>query len=97
MTKQLKTRIKKKRIQNPKAGKVIRISDELRDRINQLREPGETWNEAIAKVVTRSHMWTLPSKLVPTKSLALGLAISEAVKEGRPLTDRENPIKVFEG
>lgn len=94
----------RKKKQKPKKGRVIRISDQLAKAIDSQRGPDETWAEVIARITNKSNanpkapsMWTLPSRLVPTKGEALGIAIVEAAREGRALDTKEEPIKVFEG
>lgn len=88
--------IKKKRIQGPKRGRVIRLSDEMVEHINGLRKAGETWDEAMRRLLReRTPMWTLPSKLLKSKSEATGLAIYEAARNSIPPEDRETPVKVF--
>lgn len=87
----------KKRTTPP--GKVIRIGTELESRLNQLKRSGESWNKCIDRLTsnaTKKPQWTLPSKLVPTKKEALGLAIAEAARQGIPLEEREEPIKLME-
>lgn len=94
------------RKQKPKLGRVVRLSDPLVHYISQYRKGGETWDTALRRLlhvelertapVERISMWTLPSRLVPTRAEALGLAVAEAVREARPLTERESPIKVYE-
>lgn len=92
---------KPKRVQKPKSGKVIRINSKLAAFINSRRDASESWDLALSKLLnlekSNSYMWTLPSRLIPTKSEALGIAIAEAVQSGHSLEDRETPIKVFEG
>lgn len=97
---------KKKRIQSPKKGKVIRVSAHLADYIHSQRQVGESWDTALRRIlgadyeadspIQRKFMWTLPSRLMATKGEATGIAIFEAAKDGRPLTEKESPIKVYE-
>lgn len=87
---------KKKRVQNKKRGKVIRLSDEIVEYVNSIRKAGETWDDAMRRLLKeRTPMWTLPSKLLRSKSEANGLAIYEAAKNSIPPEDRETPVKVF--
>lgn len=80
----------------PKPGKVIRIPKALKERIESESIGKETWGQTIQRLIKRDgpHMWTLPSKLVPTKAEARGLAIAEAAESGVELSESEQPIKV---
>lgn len=82
-----------------KPGKVIRLNKRIYERIKAHRERGETWSETLEKLLLSPgpSMWTLPSKLVPTRAEANGIAISEAAKDGIPLEERELPIQVYSG
>lgn len=83
-----------------KPGKVIRIPKDLLGVLKAEREQGETWGQVIKRLIKEKpdslSMWTLPSKLLPTKAEARGLAIAEAVEGGLDLDHAEQPIKVFE-
>jgi len=95
-----------KRIQKPKSGKVIRVSKSLAEYVNSQRHVGETWDTALRRFIgaspdsetpiQRRFMWTLPSRLLPTRAEATGIAIYEAAQSKLALEDRENPIKVYE-
>lgn len=90
-----------KKKQKPKPGKVIRVPKELAKLLNESRTPKETWGQCLTRLIDegrapKTAMWTLPSKLHPSREEALGLAIQEAVTERIPLQNREEPIKIVE-
>ena len=82
----------------PKPGKVIRIPKALKELVEKESIGKESWGQTIQRLIKRDgpHMWTLPSKLVPTLAEAKGIAIAEAVDSGLDLVESEQPIKVSE-
>lgn len=100
MEKQTESVAQKKRKQKKKPGKVIRVPKELAKLLNENRKGQETWGQCLSRLIdegkTTETMWTLPSRLLPTREEALGQSIQEAVREKIPLQNREEPVKVRE-
>lgn len=87
-----------KRQQAPKAGKVIRVSQDIAEYITTRRRAGETWGQALTRIIAdkpkSKPLWALASELHQTKSSALGQALAKAASTGAPMEDREDPVKV---
>ena len=84
--------------QSPRPGKVVRLNTTLLKVLAKYRSGRESWSETLLKLIGNpdSSMWTLPSKLYPTKSEARGAAVKEAARQGLPLDQVEQPIEVKE-
>ena len=100
MATEKKTKKARKQPRDQKPGKVIRIPKDLKDLLSREKEPGESWGAVINRLL-RTHpeslsMWTLPSRLLPTKAEARGIAIREAAQSGLDLDLAEQPIRVCE-
>lgn len=80
-----------KRVQK---GRVVRLSEEAEKRVEKLKQEGESWNQAILRLVSGPVYWLVPSakKVFETKKEARGFAVLAAVQKGED--SPEEPVKV---